>query len=142
MVCLLKCVFIVQNYTFSRSRKYGPTIIVENIQDVQLLCEFIQKKRKNSLFNADFWGKYSTTFNVKTDLIKIGVVNQTTMLASETKEIIDLFTKTLKKTYGEANISNHIANTRDTLCYATNENQESTLNLLKEPKREKRQEKT
>ena len=34
--------------TFSRSRKYGPTIIVENIQDVQLLCEFIQKKRKNN----------------------------------------------------------------------------------------------
>ncbi|SVE58605.1 uncharacterized protein METZ01_LOCUS511459, partial [marine metagenome] len=40
--------------TFSRSRKYGPTIIVENIQDVQLLCKFIQKKRKSALFKVDF----------------------------------------------------------------------------------------
>jgi 4-hydroxy-3-methylbut-2-enyl diphosphate reductase len=32
--------------------------------------------------------------------------------------------------YGELNLKEHIADTRDTLCYATNDNQNSTLKLL------------
>ena len=53
------------------------------------------------------------------------------MLASETKAIINLFTHRFKEIYKTKTIESHIANTRDTLCYATNENQESTLELLK-----------
>jgi 4-hydroxy-3-methylbut-2-enyl diphosphate reductase len=34
--------------------------------------------------------------------------------------------------YGIENIKDHFADTRDTLCYATNENQEATYGLLKE----------
>ena len=33
--------------------------------------------------------------------------------------------------YGSENIKNHMADTRDTLCYATNENQDATYGLLK-----------
>ncbi|HEX2982135.1 MAG TPA: 4-hydroxy-3-methylbut-2-enyl diphosphate reductase, partial [Ignavibacteriales bacterium] len=36
------------------------------------------------------------------------------------------------KKYGEENIAFHFADTRDTLCYATNDNQQATLALLKE----------
>jgi 4-hydroxy-3-methylbut-2-enyl diphosphate reductase len=36
------------------------------------------------------------------------------------------------KKYGAANIQNHFADTRDTLCYATNDNQEATYGLLNE----------
>ena len=54
------------------------------------------------------------------------------MLASDTKNIIDLFSKTLQIIHKTKNISTYLANTRDTLCYATNENQESTLELLKQ----------
>ena len=32
--------------------------------------------------------------------------------------------------YGEANIKEHFADTRDTLCYATNDNQQATYGLL------------
>ena len=117
--------------TFSRSKKYGPTIIVETIQDVVSLCDLMENKNNKNHFYEKFQHKYSEHFNPEVDLMKIGVVNQTTMLASETKEIIDLFTTRLKKIHGHENITNHIANTRDTLCYATNENQESTLELLK-----------
>ena len=117
--------------TFSRSKKYGPTIIVETTDDVIFLCDFIANKQNKDHFYQRFQHKYSKYFNPEIDLMKIGVVNQTTMLASETKDIIDLFTDRLKKIYGHENINNHIANTRDTLCYATNENQESTLELLK-----------
>ena len=52
------------------------------------------------------------------------------MLASETKKIINLFSDTFKAKHKTDEVSNYVANTRDTLCYATNENQESTLSLL------------
>ena len=52
------------------------------------------------------------------------------MLASETQEIADFFKTVMIKKYGEETISNHFADTRDTLCYATNENQDATYGLL------------
>ncbi len=115
--------------TFSRAQKHGATIIVENIKDVQLLCQLMITKDEIT-FQNHFKNKYSKSFDFKTDLSKIGVVNQTTMLASETKDIISLFTNTFENLYGKEYAQDHIANTRDTLCYATNENQESTISLL------------
>jgi 4-hydroxy-3-methylbut-2-enyl diphosphate reductase len=67
---------------------------------------------------------------VKNDLKKIGVVNQTTMLASETEEISNFLKETIIEKFGEENYKDHFADTRDTLCYATNENQKSTYGLL------------
>jgi 4-hydroxy-3-methylbut-2-enyl diphosphate reductase len=63
-------------------------------------------------------------------LNKIGVVNQTTMLASETQEITDYLRGVMIEKYGESSIKNHMADTRDTLCYATNDNQSATLGLM------------
>jgi len=117
--------------TFSRAKKYGPAIIVENIKDVNFLCEFMLGKKTILETYEQFQNKYSKGFNMKHHLSKVGVVNQTTMLASDTKNIIDLFSTTLQSIHKTADISSYLANTRDTLCYATNENQESTLQLLK-----------
>jgi len=117
--------------TFSRAKKYGPSIIVENMKDVLKLCTLIKNSNDITTFNTHFKNKVSDKFNLKNDLKKIGVVNQTTMLASETKEIIKIFTKTFQKIHKKENVDEYIINTRDTLCYATNENQESTLSLLK-----------
>ena len=61
---------------------------------------------------------------------RVGVINQTTMLASETQEIADYFKTVMLEKYGAINIANHFADTRDTLCYATNENQDATYGLL------------
>ena len=36
------------------------------------------------------------------------------------------------KKYGDEQINDHFADTRDTLCYATNDNQQATIELLKE----------
>tara|TARA_B100000963_G_C22633753_1_gene676394 strand:- start:1686 stop:2906 length:1221 start_codon:yes stop_codon:yes gene_type:complete len=115
--------------TFSRAKKHGPAIIVETIEDVYDLCEIIQDSE--SIKTKKFFKKKSFNFNFKKDLIKVGVVNQTTMLASETKDIIEIITNTLRKLHNKDDVSEYIANTKDTLCYATNENQQSTLNLLK-----------
>jgi 4-hydroxy-3-methylbut-2-enyl diphosphate reductase len=52
------------------------------------------------------------------------------MLASETEEISNYFREIMKQKYGRGNIAGHFADTRDTLCYATNDNQSATYGLL------------
>ncbi|MAQ31905.1 MAG: 4-hydroxy-3-methylbut-2-enyl diphosphate reductase [Flavobacteriales bacterium] len=117
--------------TFSRAKKHGSAIIVEDINDAQLLCDFIKGEVNEKKIQKHFYSKYSENFNASQDLKKLGVVNQTTMLASDTQEIINLFTNTFQLIHKTDDTSEYVANTRDTLCYATHENQESTLNLLK-----------
>ena len=50
------------------------------------------------------------------------------MLATETQEIADYFKSVMEEAYPTE--STHFADTSDTLCYATNDNQESTNKLL------------
>jgi 4-hydroxy-3-methylbut-2-enyl diphosphate reductase len=116
--------------TFSRSDKNGQAIVVRNLTEAKLLGQYILGEKEKKDFEIDFKDKYSETLNINTDFEKIGVINQTTMLASETQEIADYFKSIMIKKYGEKNISNHFADTRDTLCYATNENQDATYGLL------------
>lgn len=116
--------------TFSRSDKHSRAIIVRDIEEAKLLGEYILDKKNKEDFKVDFKGKYSEKLNLSTDLMRVGVINQTTMLASETQEIADYFKQIMLQKYGAENISEHFADTRDTLCYATNENQDATYGLL------------
>jgi len=66
------------------------------------------------------------------DLVRIGVVNQTTMLASETWQIAQVLQEAMADRYGEDHLHDHFADTSDTLCYATNENQNATYALIQQ----------
>ena len=116
--------------TFSHSAHSGPSIIVRDMSDAEQLGKFIQGKKPLDQFESEFKDKYSSGFDPQKDLDKVGVVNQTTMLASETQAIADYFKKLMIEKYGQGEIKNHCADTRDTLCYATNDNQDSTYELL------------
>lgn len=116
--------------TFSHSIQNAPSLIIRNIEEAKFLGNVILGKMDEDEFKSFFGGKFSEGFDVSKDLKRIGVVNQTTMLASETEEISDYLRKVMIKKYGEENISEHFADTRDTLCYATNDNQSATLGLL------------
>jgi len=116
--------------TFSRSDKHSKAIVVRDLNDSKLLAEYILGNKNKEQFAIDFKDKYSESLNIETDFERIGVINQTTMLASETEEIADFFKTLMIKKYSEETISNHFADTRDTLCYATNENQDATYGLL------------
>lgn len=116
--------------TFSHSIRNAKSIIIRDIEEAKTLSEFILGSRPEEDFYAIFNGKYSAGFNLQTDLMRIGVVNQTTMLASETEEIAELLRQIMILKYGNEKIKNHFADTRDTLCYATNDNQSATLGLL------------
>ena len=116
--------------TFSHSKIHGPSLIVRNMEETNILADIILGKKSKEDFYSFFEGKFSEGFNPKSDLEKIGVVNQTTMLATETQEIAELLKSTMIKKYGLQNLNKHFADTRDTLCYATYDNQEATYGLL------------
>lgn len=116
--------------TFSHSKQNSPTLIVRNIEETKLLCDIILGKIPAKEFYTLFEGKYSDGFDVNRDLDHVGVVNQTTMLATETQAIADMIKSAMSEKYGEGKIKDHYADTSDTLCYATYDNQQATLGLL------------
>ena len=117
--------------TFSHSTQNSPSLIIKDLSEAKLLVDFMEEKKPEQEFYKIFKGKHSVGFNLKKDLIKIGVINQTTMLASETEEISNFLKNYIIKKHGEENYKDFFADTRDTLCYATNENQKATYGLLK-----------
>ena len=118
--------------TFSHASAHTPTIIVNDINDAIRLSKYISGEKNVDLFNRDFAGKFSAGFDIHKDLERIGVVNQTTMLASDTQEISDFLKQVMMTTYNldEKTIEQRFADTRDTLCYATNDNQSAVYGLL------------
>lgn len=116
--------------TFSHSSRNAPVVIVKNIEETQTLSSIILGEKSEDEFYSFFSGKYSKGFDVKKDLNRIGVVNQTTMLAAETQAIADYLKNTMLKRFGGDELKEHFADTKDTLCYATNDNQEATYGLL------------
>lgn len=115
--------------TFSHSQKNAPSLIIKDLKEAEFLADVIKNERTDEFLDF-FKGKYSEGFDPKKDLQKIGVVNQTTMLATETQEIADYLRQVMIEKYGAESIKDHIADTRDTLCYATNDNQSSTIGLM------------
>ncbi|MEB2354966.1 MAG: 4-hydroxy-3-methylbut-2-enyl diphosphate reductase [Ignavibacteriales bacterium] len=116
--------------TFSHSNTNAKSLIIRDLDEAKQLSSFILGGIGEQEFYEIFKEKYSKGFNAKRDLEKVGVVNQTTMLATETQAIADLLRETMIKRYGVNEIKNHFADTRDTLCYATNDNQDATYGLL------------
>ncbi|QHV98489.1 4-hydroxy-3-methylbut-2-enyl diphosphate reductase [Spirosoma endbachense] len=125
--------------TFSHSKESGPTVVVKDMEQTKRLARYITGESPAEQFYTEFAGQYSNGFDPTRDLQRIGVVNQTTMLASDTQGIADYLKQVMsqKHNLGETaspdQIDPYFANTRDTLCYATNDNQDATYALLTYP---------
>ena len=117
--------------TFSHSTANAPSLIIRNLKEAKILSDIITGKISKSEFYDLFAGRFSSGFDVEKDLVFIGVVNQTTMLASETEQISLYLKQAMESKYGLEESVKHFADTRDTLCYATNNNQTATKELLK-----------
>ncbi|RXK48121.1 4-hydroxy-3-methylbut-2-enyl diphosphate reductase [Aquirufa rosea] len=120
--------------TFSHSQVVTPTIIVKDLEQAKQLAYYIRKEKTAEEFYKEFAGQYSQGFNPETDLTRIGVVNQTTMLALDTQEIVEYLKGEIVRFYQlePSQVTSHFADTRDTLCYATNDNQSATYGLIEE----------
>ena len=120
--------------TFSHAAKVTPTVIVNDMAEAIKLSKYITGEKNIELFKEEFAGRFSDGFNPEKDLQRIGVINQTTMLASDTQAIADFLKNVMIAKYNltEANVAERFADTRDTLCYATNDNQSSIYSLLEQ----------
>lgn len=116
--------------TFSHVAKSGPAVVILDVKEALVLSDIILGVRPSSDFLQYFSNKSTKDFNPELDLKKFGVINQTTMLATETQEIMEILRSAVIEKYGEADVISHFADTADTLCYATNENQTSTIHAL------------
>lgn len=118
--------------TFSHSAKASSAVVVVlNPEEARILADIMLLKRPLEEFEQHFGHKCTEGFNPLTDLEKFGVINQTTMLATETQEVMDILRAAVAEKYGEDKVKEHFADTSDTLCYATNENQTATRSLMK-----------
>ena len=116
--------------TFSHAQLQAPTVVIRDMEMGAQLRRYILGELEAEQFYSDFREKHSEGFDPSRDLARIGVVNQTTMLATETEEISEMLKEAMRKRYGDANLVYHFADTRDTLCYATSENQRSVEALI------------
>ncbi|HRI23807.1 MAG TPA: 4-hydroxy-3-methylbut-2-enyl diphosphate reductase, partial [Ferruginibacter sp.] len=118
--------------TFSHASAHTPTVIVNDMAEAVELSKYITGEKEAAGFTTEFAGKFSAGFDVTKDLERIGVVNQTTMLASDTQAISEFLKQVMMKKYGlnADAIEDRFADTRDTLCYATNDNQSAVYGLL------------
>jgi 4-hydroxy-3-methylbut-2-enyl diphosphate reductase len=119
--------------TFSHTAKNSPAVIIKDMAEAIILGKIISGELPESEFENYFRQKSTDGFIPAEHLQRIGVVNQTTMLATETQAIAEHLREAIIMKYGEETVKDHFADTRDTLCYATNDNQSATIRLLEEP---------
>lgn len=116
--------------TFSHTAAFTHAVIVKDILEAQFLAGCITGEHSSEQFYDYFKGKYTNGFDPDKHLNKLGVINQTTMLASETQEIAEYLKSVTEAFVTEKGIEKSFADTRDTLCYATNDNQSATVGLM------------
>ena len=122
--------------TFSNSAKSAPSLIVRNLAETRRLGEIIlepdpiEKKRQLRYFS----GKHTSGFDPSTDLDRVAVVNQTTLLRNETVAIIDYLESVYGRKHGKDKAADHVygQSRGDTLCYATQVNQDSLERALQQ----------
>jgi 4-hydroxy-3-methylbut-2-enyl diphosphate reductase len=121
--------------TFSRAAAGGPSLVIRDMEEARLLAGFIRHEQDATAFFDIFKNRYSKGFDPSRDLERIGVVNQTTMLASETQGIADFLKQVILDYHssGDQPDAAVFADTRDTLCYATNDNQSAVSAMLQTP---------
>ncbi len=121
--------------TFSHAHAHGPTLIIKNMEEAILLSHYITQQKDISSFFNDFQGRYSKGFNPSEDLKKIAIVNQTTQLSTDTQAITQYIKNVMIVHFQltKETLTQYFADTKDTLCYATNDNQTALIHMLDYP---------
>jgi 4-hydroxy-3-methylbut-2-enyl diphosphate reductase len=123
--------------TFSNSRRHAHSLIIRHLAEARALGEYIAEPtpEKRAAIRERFGPVSTPGFDPAVHLERLAVVNQTTLLMNETAEIIDYFKAVFTAKYGEAGGTDRIGGggRRDTLCYATQVNQDALSRALDEP---------
>ena len=120
--------------TVSRASQFpgGRYLVVWDKPEAQQVCDYIRDGKDPERLMRHFSEKFSPEFNPETDLQRVGVANQTTMLSSESIEIGQMLREAMGVRYGEVNLSEHFRNF-DTICSATQDRQDAITTLVEHP---------
>jgi 4-hydroxy-3-methylbut-2-enyl diphosphate reductase len=121
--------------TASQVQKYpnGRYLVVRDMAEAQLVCNFIEGKWDRASFLEKFAAdRASPGFDPDLHLARIGVANQTTMLARESLAIGEEVGQAMARAHGAAYRESSFR-TFDTICSATQDRQDAVDELLQEP---------
>jgi 4-hydroxy-3-methylbut-2-enyl diphosphate reductase len=113
----------------------GKYIVVRDMEEAKLVCDTIERNERAmsaDAFRAHFRDKAAKGFDPDADLDKIGVANQTTMLASESLAIAAAVGRSLAARFGEDALETHFRSF-DTICSATQERQDAIVKMMQDP---------
>jgi 4-hydroxy-3-methylbut-2-en-1-yl diphosphate reductase len=106
-------------------------LVVNDKAEAGIICDYIRGRGERDAVLAKFKDAVSPGFNPDTDLARIGLANQTTMLMSESLEIGEMFRAAMIERYGEAEMSTRYR-AFDTICSATQDRQDAVIRLLQD----------
>jgi 4-hydroxy-3-methylbut-2-en-1-yl diphosphate reductase len=110
----------------------GKYLIVRNLEETGHVVDFILGKMSAKELREKLGHGMSPGFDPETDLKRVGVANQTTMLMSETMAVGEELRKAMVERYGEENLAEHFE-LFDTICSATQDRQDALFELLEHP---------
>jgi 4-hydroxy-3-methylbut-2-enyl diphosphate reductase len=113
----------------------GTYLVVRDHAEAELVCRYIERAPdalSRAEFIEHFRDKASTGFDPDRDLVRVGVANQTTMLASESLAIAARIGRSLEQRYGASELGEHFRSF-DTICSATQERQDAIVKLMQDP---------
>ena len=113
----------------------GKYIVVRNMEEAEMVGDYMNG-RPGCLSRDEFMHRFgkctSDGFDPDRDLRKIGVANQTTMLATESLAIGARLREMMAESMGEDHAAGHYRSF-GTICSATQERQDAVLEMMEEP---------
>jgi 4-hydroxy-3-methylbut-2-enyl diphosphate reductase len=110
----------------------GKYLVVRDMEEARVLCRFIETGEDLAAMERLFRRKVSDGLDFARDLERVGVANQTTMLANESLAIAEQIGLAMTRRWGEAELDRHFRSF-DTICSATQDRQDAVLELIAEP---------
>jgi 4-hydroxy-3-methylbut-2-enyl diphosphate reductase len=119
--------------TSSQTEKYegGKYLIVLDREEAAYVCRYILEGGDRDEFLKKFSAACSPAFDPDSDLERVGLANQTTMLSSESLEIADMFREAIEKKHGARTLESSFRHF-DTICTATQDRQDAVNKLVRE----------
>ena len=110
----------------------GKYLIVKDMEEAERVCGYIERGGDAAPLATHFTAAVSPAFDFTRDLDRVGVANQTTMLAKESLAIADRVKEAFARRHGADKVEEHFRSF-DTICSATQERQDAVIDLVKEP---------
>jgi 4-hydroxy-3-methylbut-2-enyl diphosphate reductase len=123
--------------TASQAHKHqgGRFLIVRDMEEAEMVCDYItgaEGALSREAFLARFADKATAGFDPDRDLERIGVANQTTMLANESLAIGGRIRRAMAERFGEDAVDQHFRSF-GTICSATQERQDAVKEMMQDP---------